>query len=294
MKECECGCGNHVTKDSNRFICGHSFKGKRHSDETKRLFSNMRKGKNLGKDNPFYGKHHTEESKEKLRKSRIENGANEIASHMKKGLTYEQQYGEERAKEIKKKLSESGKGRIVSEETRRKIGIGNKGNKLSEEHKQKVSEANRSRQWSEESRKKMSESKLGEKNYNYGKHPSEGTRRKMQEAKEGMYIGKDNPMYGKSGPLCPAWNGGTSLEPYGIEFNDNLRSQIRDRDNHICQLCNTPENSRALDVHHIDYDKKNNSEFNLISLCLSCHIKTNYNREIWQEVFSDFDITELV
>jgi hypothetical protein len=39
----------------------------------------------------------------------------------------------------------------------------------------------------------------------------------------------------------------------------------------------------ALPVHHIDYDKKNNDERNLITLCISCHSKTNANREYWIE-----------
>ena len=41
-----------------------------------------------------------------------------------------------------------------------------------------------------------------------------------------------------------------------------------------------------LDVHHINYDKKNCSSDNLISLCHSCHLKTNYNRVYWENYFS--------
>lgn len=32
--------------------------------------------------------------------------------------------------------------------------------------------------------------------------------------------------------------------------------------------------SEALDVHHIDFDKNNNEEYNLITLCKQCHNKT--------------------
>lgn len=45
--------------------------GKQMSDEQKKKLSEAHKGKLVGKDNPFYGKHHTEETKEKLRKANI-------------------------------------------------------------------------------------------------------------------------------------------------------------------------------------------------------------------------------
>lgn len=45
-----------------------NFKGRKHTEETKKMFSEMRKNKNTGKDNPFFGNKHTEETKEKLRK----------------------------------------------------------------------------------------------------------------------------------------------------------------------------------------------------------------------------------
>jgi hypothetical protein len=50
--------------------------------------------------------------------------------------------------------------------------------------------------------------------------------------------------------------------------------------------CGLKSRFKKLDVHHIDYDKKNGDPRNLVSLCKSCHIKTNYNREYWIEYFS--------
>ena len=35
----------------------------------------------------------------------------------------------------------------------------------------------------------------------------------------------------------------------------------------------------------IDYNKINLDPVNLISLCRSCHAKTSFNREYWQEYF---------
>ena len=47
----------------------HQFlhrKGKHLSEEWKKKMREVRKGKRLGKDNPFYGKHHSDEVKKKL------------------------------------------------------------------------------------------------------------------------------------------------------------------------------------------------------------------------------------
>ncbi len=94
------------------------------------------------------------------------------------------------------------------------------------------------------------------------------------------------------GENAPNWHGGKSFEPYTTEFNEDLKEQIRERDNYTCQLCGTPQNGTALAVHHIDYMKQNCHPNNLISLCPSpsnshCHIKTNRNREYWTEHFNN-------
>ncbi len=77
---------------------------------------------------------------------------------------------------------------------------------------------------------------------------------------------------------------------YSPEFI-NIKDKIRKRDNYTCQICNITEKEHieickyVLSVHHIDYDKENNQDNNLISICLSCHIKTNYNRNYWTNYF---------
>ena len=77
---------------------------------------------------------------------------------------------------------------------------------------------------------------------------------------------------------------------YGKFFNDELKNQIRKRDNYICQKCGYSQKQlgHTLQVHHIDYNKKNINKKNLISLCNSCHCKTNYKREYWTEHFNNF------
>ena len=96
--------------------------------------------------------------------------------------------------------------------------------------------------------------------------------------------------FGRTGVEHPAYVHGESHLPYPIEFNGELKESIRERDNRICQLCDKTEeqNGRKLDIHHIDYIKENNSEYNLISLCKSCHMKTNCGkekREYWKQLF---------
>lgn len=53
----------------------------------------------------------------------------------------------------------------------------------------------------------------------------------------------------------------------------------------VCQLCFVPENGRKHEVHHIDYDKKNSHESNLITLCKSCHARTSIDRGFWTRHF---------
>lgn len=83
----------------------------------------------------------------------------------------------------------------------------------------------------------------------------------------------------------PNWLGGTSYEPYPSSFNKKLKKRIIERGGYKCALCWTV--SRHLYVHHIDYDKTNSAENNLIQLCNSCHGKTNKDREFWKSYLKD-------
>jgi mannose-6-phosphate isomerase-like protein (cupin superfamily) len=81
----------------------------------------------------------------------------------------------------------------------------------------------------------------------------------------------------------PNWKGGIQYYPYSEEFNKKLKLDILKRDNYNCKLCG---NHNGLCVHHIDYDKLNSQESNLITVCRSCHGKTNFNRGFWEDVFT--------
>lgn len=85
----------------------------------------------------------------------------------------------------------------------------------------------------------------------------------------------------------PNWRGGKSFEPYPIGWTRTFKEQIRFRDRYTCQVCRVPEAECdcRLCVHHKDYDKSNIEPNNLVSLCRSCHTKTNYHREEWRRFF---------
>lgn len=87
-----------------------------------------------------------------------------------------------------------------------------------------------------------------------------------------------------SGEKSGTWMGGKSFEQYPIDFNNMLKESIRERDSWTCQECGKHQRKeyKKLSIHHIDYDKNNNDPRNLISLCVSCHMKTNTSRDCWK------------
>ena len=93
------------------------------------------------------------------------------------------------------------------------------------------------------------------------------------------------------------WNKLESREPYPYEFNNILKLQIRRRDSFKCQLCSIEQKelNERLIVHHIDFDKNNNSEDNLISLCRSCHGKVHcLNKMRWIDFFQNIKIKQSI
>ena len=101
--------------------------------------------------------------------------------------------------------------------------------------------------------------------------------------------GKLSPIFGKKGILAPSYIHGKAYEPYPLGWNKTFKEQIRYRDGYKCQNpeCGIPEIEcyRKLDIHHINYDKKNINSENLISLCHKCHTKTNGYRNYYYAYF---------
>ena len=132
-------------------------------------------------------------------------------------------------------------------------------------------------------RRKMSRAQRGKPKPGLrGKRRSPSTRQAMaaswteerREAASQRWAGEANPGY-VHGARSRAWP---------RQFGAKLRAMIRKRDVDTCQACGTtfPHRSRHLAVHHVDYDKANNEPMNLITVCLSCHAKTNFNRDAWR------------
>jgi len=200
---------------------------------------------------------------------------------MPKGLRGFQK-GQKFTEEHRRKISEtrkklgflppSHKGFHHSEEAKRKISLAQIGKKHSDETKRKIGIAQIGRHPSEETRKKLREAQGKEKNPMFGRHHSEETKSRMRKSSQ-----KNEKHWN--------WQGGKSFEPYSVDWTITLKRSIRERDKYICRLCGEEP---AIICHHIDYNKKNCNSDNLITLCETCHGKTQFNRNYWIDFFRVF------
>lgn len=78
---------------------------------------------------------------------------------------------------------------------------------------------------------------------------------------------------------------------YSRAFTRGFRKLIRIRDNYTCQRCGKHQSElrRAIDVHHLDHNKMNNSPDNLVCACESCNAWASHHRDepfinpdVWQ------------
>lgn len=99
-----------------------------------------------------------------------------------------------------------------------------------------------------------------------------------------------------SGPNCNLWNGGQRQHYYGPDWRSQ-RAACRARDNHTCRICSKKhqKGKRLFDVHHVrpfrsfGYKAGQNENYrqandlpNLITVCLSCHMKIERGRIAFQ------------
>lgn len=180
-----------------------------------------------------------------------------------------------------------------------------KGRQHTDEHKRRNSEAHKGKEtWNKNLTKEVDERlrELGEKirkakrgksmiqlrhktncsccicKYSRGESHPQTCKCPFCEAKKGSNKGENNSN----------WKSGISKLPYPFKFNKRIKFSIRQRDNHICQFCGSIigySDGRKHPIHHIDYDKQNIDEYNLIVLCNQCNAKANFDREKWQFLF---------
>ena len=165
---------------------------------------------------------------------------------------------------------------------------------------------------SEETRKKLSRQKIGDKNpakryevrLKIGKkskeilakfgHPMKG---KHHTPESKQKISANSWMKGRTGDKHPQWLGDKIKREYPREFNKELKNKVIEKYGFIgevnkCMHCEMTEvkhkekyHNQRLAVHHIDYNKKNCAEDNLISLCHKCNTRANTNREFWTKYY---------
>lgn len=166
----------------------------------------------------------------------------------------------------------------------------------------------------EESKKKAVESRpsiVGENN------PMYGTKRPDIVEMNRERLGINNPLWKGGKPKCidcgkeigygrgrcmscvrkgdrsHSWKNGASFEIYPEVFNEELKSKIKNRDKCTCQNCSITEIEHLvlykikLSIHHIDYDKRNCEETNLITLCRQCNSVANFKRDYWKTFFQE-------
>ena len=91
---------------------------------------------------------------------------------------------------------------------------------------------------------------------------------------------------------CIHYIHGKGYKKYSSAFVSK-REYIRERDKFECQNCNMTEEEhlivmgQVLHIHHVDYDKKNCKESNLLTLCFWCNIRANTNRNYWQQYYKN-------
>jgi hypothetical protein len=191
--------------------------------------------------------------------------------------------------EARQRISAAFKGKPLSPEHRRKIGESNKGKVISEEQRGKISAALKGRHPTETALKNMRLAHMG-------KPQTEQKRRKVSEARKGIVFTEDHKRKLREarigrfgGDKHPNWQGGISFEPYCVKFNDEFKERVRGFFNHRCVECGTPQNGSKLLIHHVNFDKKtccNDNKPLFVPPCRSCHSKTNFNRDYWQDRYT--------
>jgi Zn-dependent M32 family carboxypeptidase len=155
---------------------------------------------------------------------------------------------------VRRKISESEKGKKISEETKKKMSEAKQGINFSERHRRNLSEARKGMKFSKEHRKCLSEA-------HKDKALSEEHKIKISKAHLKRWDTIGRKIYKRLHRL----NGNRKYKEW--------RRAVFERDTYICQICLKP--SHYLEAHHIKlwamYPKLRYKADNGITLCKKCH-----------------------
>lgn len=253
-----------------------------------------------GKDNPNFGRKHTDETIEIIRKT---HKGKIVSDDTRKKLSNKMK-GKKLSKEHRIKISIANKGHITSIESKTKISIANMGNKHTEQTKRIISEKNtydiedyfkKYPLFSKIEEMRPNPDKPGEiqvhcKNHNCQNSKEHGgwftpTKTQLYERIRGIEKFSNDGSYfycsKECKNECPLFN--LQSDPFKKENKlytkseyNQFRKLVLERDNYICQFCG----EKATDVHH-EKPQKLEPLFSLDpdyswSCCKKCHYEKGH------------------
>jgi len=148
---------------------------------------------------------------------------------------------------------------------------------------------------SEKTKKQMSIDRKGKNTWSKNRKLSPEHKEKLLDGRKGLSpIPKGTPWSEVRRKAQP------TKKPYkmnGKEYDPNwreIRREIYIRDKGKCRECgikttnqNDGKYKTTIQCHHIDFNIKNNSDKNLITLCASCHGKTRFKKIDWIKYYQN-------
>lgn len=170
--------------------------------------------------------------------------------------------------------------------------------KRTEKHSRNISESLKGHMVSEKTRRKISKSMIGgnqtsfkighktnlNKSFPKDEYPNYAMRNKKHSERTKKLMSKNHPNF--NGINNPNYIDGNSYFPYSGDFSRKLKIKIKERDNNQCKFPKENHFGR-LEIHHIDFNKNNNSEKNLITLCHHHNIQANKDRINFQNILME-------
>ena len=286
-------------------------KGDHQSKEARERISAARRGRYTGERKPFLGKHHNQETREKIRQAKLGTHHSDATKEKLRLAHLGTHHSEEAKQKMRGRPPSStsfklghltwNKGKHHSEETKAKMverwtpERRKKQSKRSREHcSENLRKAKLNPAWQESHRKAMQ--KLSQ-DPEWLRKTTESHRKMTQDPEwqrkhhETMKKVSQDPEWQRNisrGENHYAWRGGISFKPYCPKFNREFRERVRAFFGWRCVVCgkSQEENGRKLNIHHVDYLKEACCDDEIpkffVALCDTHHAKTNYNREYWR------------